>query len=311
MTNAEFAKTLDMPAEWQAKAAAFADAKGLSLAGRDVVAEYKESWVGSDGKRRPATCIFIVTADAALALALNAGRNFAPISTEFTSDGREWVDVWLDSTPPRACRVTFEVEGIESPVRVTHTLQEYTQGKLTATQRTMPALMLAKATMQLGLRRIAPQALAGLYSQEEAHAVDAATEADAEHGAAVAEVVNAPDAETSGGKLSRAEQFAARKAELVTVGKALRADCGDEAAERLAVIVNNMRTNAGLDLAAIKAAELKVILAAAKEIRAELEGRAAAEAATPEPAAAPEPAAPAADPAVEALQADLGAEFVI
>jgi hypothetical protein len=283
ITNTEFAKTLGMPPEWAAKAAAFADAKGLSLAAREVVASYKEPWTGRDGKQREATLMLVVTAEALMALALQV-RNFAPISTEFTDDGREWTDVWINASPPAACRVTFEVEGITAPVRVVHTLAEYTQGNMTPTQAKMPATMLAKATRSLGVRQIAPTATGGLVSEEEAHAVEASIDADVEQ---VAEVVQAVtpvvDEESKGTKLTRAEQFEARKAELVSVGKALRADCGDEAAAALGGAIKAR----GCDPASMTAADLKALLAVAKRAREDAERAAAEPAVEPEPT--PEP----------------------
>ncbi len=318
VSNTEFAKTLGMPPEWAAKAAAFADAKGLSLAGREVVAEYKESWTGRDGKVRPANVVLIVTADAAMALALKAGRNFAPVSTEWTADGREWVDVWLGATPPAACRVKFEVGGIDAPVVVTHTLAEYTQGKLSGVQLTMPASMLAKATIQMGLRRIAPQALAGLYVAEEIEAVDAAVEAEVEHVEKVVEAVTPEvDKESTGTKMTRAEQHAARMQELVVVGKALRADCGDEAA---AVLAGAIKAR-GCDPHKLTAADLKVLLDVAKRQREDFERKDA----EPESSVAPEAAAAmdaateireaaaasSEDHGVQALTDELQAEFII
>lgn len=281
MKNTDFAKTLGMPPEYAAKAAAFADAKGLSLAAREVVASYKEGWRGEDGKLREPSLMLVVTAEALMALALKE-RNFAPICTEFTGDGREWTDVWLDSSPPAACRVTFEIEGISQPVRVVHTMAEYTQGTLTPTQRKMPATMLAKATRSLGVRQIAPTATGGMVSEEEAHAVEASVDAEVEHVAKVVEAVTpVQDREAKGSKVSRAEQYRSRKEELVRVGKALRDEFGADAAQELHGVIKAR----GADAEKLTAAHLKAILDAAERIRAKFEARAAA----PEPAAADEP----------------------
>lgn len=267
ITNTEFAKTLEMPAEWGAKAAAFADAKGLSLAAREVVASYKDGWRGNDGKDRPPTLMLVVTAEALMAMALRE-RTFAPICTEFTEDGREWVDVWINGTPPAACRVTFEVPGITAPVRVVHTWYEYTQGKATPTQAKMPATMLAKATRSLGVRQIAPTATGGLVSEEEASAVENSIDAEVEHVEAVVEAVTPTvDKESKGTSKTRAEQQAERMAELVSVGKALRADCGDEAAAALGGAIKAR----GCDPATMTAADLKALLAVAKRAREDAE----------------------------------------
>lgn len=270
ISNSEFAKTLGMPPEWAAKAAAFADAKGLSLAAREVVATFKDAWVGQDGKRRDPSLMLVVSADALMAMALRE-RNFAPICTEFTDDGREWTDVWINASPPAACRVTFEVQGITQPVRIVHTLSEYTQGTLTPTQRKMPALMLAKATRSLGVRQIAPTATGGLMTEEEAHAVDAAVDAEVEKvEKVVAAVTPAPDKAAKGASSkTRAQVHAERKDELVAAGKALRADCGAEAA---AVLGGAIKAR-GCDPAKLSAADLKALLAVADRERKKFEAR--------------------------------------
>lgn len=281
VSNAEFAKTLQMPAEWQEKAAAFADAKGLSLAARDVVAEWKDGWTGRDGKRRPPQLVLIVTADALMAIALrDGGRSFAPVLTEFTTDGQVWVQAWLQKEPPAACRVRFEVQGIDAAVIVVHTWAEYTQGKPSATQLKMPATMLAKATRSMGVRQIAPGAVGGLHSEEEAHAIENAADTEV---AEVAEIVDTvtPEAEKSakGTRKSTAELQASRKEELVRVGKALRSECGDDAANHLGRAIKAR----GCDPDKLTADDLKVLLGVAKLAREEAQKKEAAPAAEPAP----------------------------
>lgn len=301
--NADFAKTLDMPAEWGAKAAAFADAKGLSLAAREVVAQYKAAWKGTDGKTRPASLMLVVTAEALMALALRE-RNFAPISTEFTKDGEAWTDVWINAAPPAACRVTFEVEGITQPVRIVHTLAEYTQGTMTPTQRKMPATMLAKATRSLGVRQIAPTATSGMVSEEEAHAVEASTDADIQHAEDVKEAVTPPsDTEAKGATISRAEQYTARREELVKAGTALRVDFGDDAANRLALHIKTIEA----DPNKLTAAHLESILSSAKAIRDDCSKPVEA----PAPVEPTPPAAAPVDDGMQGLADAFDGEFVI
>lgn len=297
VSNSEFAKTLQMPPEWQEKAAAFADAKGLSLAAREVVAQFKDAWRGSNGKMREASLVLIVTADALMAIALrNGGRSFAPVSTEFTKDGQLWVQAWLEPTPPAACRVRFEVEGIDASVVVVHTWAEYTQGKVSPTQAKMPATMLAKATRSMGVRQIAPGAVGGLHSEEEAHAIQTSTDGEI---ADVAETVDAVTPETDksskGSRRSSAELFAERKTELVRVGKSLRADCGDEAANHLGRAIKAR----GCDPEKMKADDLKALLDVAKHAREHYSAKAEVE-----PETAPEE--PVADAPAEALPDDPG-----
>lgn len=273
--NSEFAKTLNMPADYAKQAAAFADAKGLSLAAREVVAQFKDGWTGKDGKYREPTLMLVVTAESLMAMALRE-RKFAPIRTQFTIDGSTWTDVWLETKPPAACRVTFEVADIESHIVIVHTWAEYTQGKATHAQLKMPATMLAKATRSLGIRQIAPSATSGMLSEEEASAVEGAIDGEVEEIRETNKVLT-PDAdkEAKGAAAPRSEQFNARKDELVKIGKQLRADLGDDAAKEFAIALNDR----GCDFDKLTAGDMVFIKSQAELIEKKAEAAKAADAA--------------------------------
>jgi phage recombination protein Bet len=85
--------------------------------------------------------------------------------TQWTNDGITWVDVWLDSKPPKAARVGVYREGFIEPLMAVATFDAYSAGGPMWTK--MPALMLGKCAEMLALRKAFPQDLSGLYSTEE------------------------------------------------------------------------------------------------------------------------------------------------
>ena len=85
--------------------------------------------------------------------------------TQWTSDGKAWVDVWLDSAAPKAARVGVYREGFVEPLVAVATLDAYNAGG--PMWQKMPALMLGKCAEMLALRKAFPQDLSGLYSTEE------------------------------------------------------------------------------------------------------------------------------------------------
>ncbi|QAB18706.1 phage recombination protein Bet [Leucobacter muris] len=91
--------------------------------------------------------------------------------TQWTADGREWLDVWLDKEPPRAARVGIHREGFVEPLYAVATFDAYNAGS--PIWKKMPALMLGKCAEMLALRKAFPQDLSGLYSAEEMDQADA------------------------------------------------------------------------------------------------------------------------------------------
>ena len=104
-------------------------------------------------------------------------RGQTPI--QWTADGREWVDVWLEDFPPAAARVGVYRRDFEEPLVAVARWSSYavmvpswsngqkTGEKLSPMWERMPDLMLGKVAEALALRRAFPQELSGLYSEEE------------------------------------------------------------------------------------------------------------------------------------------------
>lgn len=108
-----------------------------------------------------------VSIDGARLVAQRSGEYRGQTSPQWTADGREWFDVWLDKKAPAAARVGVYRDGFAEPMMAVATLDQYRPGGKAPMWDKMPALMLAKCAEMLALRKAFPQDLSGLYSAEE------------------------------------------------------------------------------------------------------------------------------------------------
>lgn len=110
------------------------------------------------------------------------GRYAGQLGPLWTSDGKEWVEVWLDSKkPPAAAKVGVMRHDFKEPIWAVATWNEYKQeGQygLSTMWSKMGALMLAKCAESLALRRAFPNELSGAYTPEEMSQADAAPTAE-------------------------------------------------------------------------------------------------------------------------------------
>lgn len=85
-------------------------------------------------------------------------------------DGK-WVDVWVKTTPPAACKVGVYKKGFREALVAVAVFDEYAQrkadGSLASMWKKMPGLMISKVAESLALRKSFPNDLSGLYTQEE------------------------------------------------------------------------------------------------------------------------------------------------
>lgn len=111
-----------------------------------------------------------VSIDGFRLVAERTGKYAGQLGPLWTADGKTWVDVWLDKTPPRAAKVGVMRHDFKEAVWSVATWDEYKQeGKngLSPMWQKMAALMLAKCAESLALRRAFPNELSGVYSPEE------------------------------------------------------------------------------------------------------------------------------------------------
>ena len=76
-----------------------------------------------------------------------------------------WKDVWLEKTPPAACKVGVMRNDFNQPLFAVARYDSYNQG--TAYWTSMPDIMIAKCAEALALRRAFPARLSGCYSDAE------------------------------------------------------------------------------------------------------------------------------------------------
>jgi phage recombination protein Bet len=113
-----------------------------------------------------------------LRLIADRTRAYAPGRELWCGQDGVWRDVWLEREPPKAAKVSvFKIVGgqaLEFSVPATWSeYAPYKDGKLTGLWPTKPALMLAKCSEALALRRAFPNDTSGLYTTEEMAQADA------------------------------------------------------------------------------------------------------------------------------------------
>ena len=92
------------------------------------------------------------------------------VGPEWCGQDGIWKDVWLTKDSPAAARVGVLRQGFREPVWAVALWSEFCQmayEKPTQMWRNMPTVMLAKCAESQALRRVFPQELSGIYSEEE------------------------------------------------------------------------------------------------------------------------------------------------
>lgn len=106
-----------------------------------------------------------ISIDGARLIAERSGKYAGQTPVEWTGDGQNWTQVWLDRQPPAAARVGVHRSDFREPLYAVANFQAYAAGGPMWDK--MPALMIGKCAEMLALRKAFPQDLSGLYSSEE------------------------------------------------------------------------------------------------------------------------------------------------
>jgi len=139
---------------------------GLDPFARQIYAVFRKDDKSPTGKR-----MTIQTSIDGFRLIAQRSREYAgQVGPEWCGEDGAWRDVWLSKTPPSAARLGVLRAGFEQPVWAVALWSEFCQvayGKPTNLWANLPTVMLAKCAESQALRRVFPQELSGLYSEEE------------------------------------------------------------------------------------------------------------------------------------------------
>lgn len=150
---------------------------GLDPFARQIYAVFRNDKNSPNGRK-----MTIQTAIDGFRLIAQRSKEYAgQAGPEWCGPDGAWKDVWLSKDAPAAARVGVLRAGFREPVWAVALWSEFCQmayDKPTQMWRNMPTVMLAKCAESQALRRVFPQELSGIYSEEEMAQADSIVEPD-------------------------------------------------------------------------------------------------------------------------------------
>lgn len=152
---------------------------GLDPFARQIYAVIRNDKNSATGKR-----MVIQTSIDGFRLIAQRSKEYAgQAGPEWCGPDGVWKDVWLSKDAPTAARVGVLRQGFRDPVWAVALWSEFCQmmyDKPSPMWKNMPTVMIAKCAESQALRRVFPQELSGIYSEEEMSQADSIVEVEHE-----------------------------------------------------------------------------------------------------------------------------------